>query len=273
LASLAGIGRLGAAVVPAPRKSQVSAHRLNHRVTAPRVQIAASRAAASVRGRLAEDLRRLCDDAGVSQTALSRAAGVPQGFISRILAGDARPSIETYAKLASAIGADLSARLYPNTGPAIRDRHQARILEGLLEQLHPRWQAFSEVAVRSPARGWIDVALHDSRERRLVATEVQSELRRLEQLVRWSREKADSLPSWDGWARLGEEPDVSLLLIVRRTRATHQLAREFGRQLALAYPVHPDDAVAALTGVAPWPGSALVWARLDADRVHLLPGR
>lgn len=255
------------------RKSPVSAHSLNHRVTTPRVEIAASRVASLVRSRLAEDLRRLCDDAGVSQDALSRAAGVPQGFISRILAGNARPSIETYAKLASAIGADLSARLYANTGPTIRDRHQARILEGLLAQLHPRWQVFTEVAVRNPARGWIDAALHEDRERKLVATEIQSDLRRLEQLVRWSREKADSLPSWAGWSRLGQEPDVSLLLVVRRTRATQQLAREFGRQLRVAYPAHPDDAVAALTGVAPWPGSALVWARIDSDRMNLLSGR
>ncbi|MBI2764157.1 MAG: helix-turn-helix transcriptional regulator [Chloroflexi bacterium] len=238
-----------------------------------RVEVAASRTASSVRGRLAEDLRRLCGDAGVSQDALSRAADVPQGFISRILAGNARPSIETYAKLASAIGADLSARLYPNTGPTIRDRHQARILEGLLRQLHPRWQVFTEVAVRNPARGWIDAALHEDRERKLVATEVQSDLRRLEQLLRWSREKADALPSWAGWSRLGEEPDVSMLLVVRRTRATQQLAREFGRQLRVAYPAHPDDAVSALTGVVPWPGSALVWARIDADRVRLLSGR
>ena len=47
------------------------------------------------------------------------------------------------------------------------------------------------------------------------------ELRRLEQLVRWSaREGRASLPSWEGWPHLGEEPAISRLLVVRRTRAT-----------------------------------------------------
>lgn len=54
--------------------------------------------------------------------------------------------METYARLAAALGADLSARLYPNTGPAIRDRHQAGIPEALLALLHPRWRPHTEVA-------------------------------------------------------------------------------------------------------------------------------
>ena len=39
------------------------------------------------------------------------------------------------------------------------DRHQARILEALLEARHPRRQPHTEVAVRQPTRGWIDLAL------------------------------------------------------------------------------------------------------------------
>ena len=149
-----------------------------------------------------------------------------------------------------ALGADLSIRLYPNTGPSIRDRHQAGILEALLTSKHPRWHAYPEVGVRRPSRGWIDAALHDPRERTLVATEIQSELRRLEQLIRWSGEKAASLPSWDRWPALGEEPEVSQLLVVRDTRATRAVAREFGRVLRAAFPAHPDDALAALTSTA-----------------------
>ena len=52
----------------------------------------------------------------------------------------------------------------PNTGPLIWDRHQARIVEGLLGKLHPRWRPATEVGVTRPARGWIDVVLHDARE-------------------------------------------------------------------------------------------------------------
>jgi transcriptional regulator with XRE-family HTH domain len=231
------------------------------------------RASEQVRRRLAEDLLRLCDDTGVTQRALARASGVSQAYIARILACRAAPSVETYVRLALPLGADLSARLYPNTGPTIRDRHQARILEGLLAALSPRWHAFAEVAVRHPGRGWIDAALHAAREQVVVATEIQSELRRLEQLIRWSAEKAASLPSWEGWPHLDGDPTVSRLLVVRRTRSNVETARAFERQLLVAYPAHPDDALAALTGDRPWPGPAMLWAQVDSAGVRLLARR
>ena len=87
-----------------------------------------------------------------------------------------------------------------------------------------------------------------------------------------SREAA-ALPSWDAWRRLGAEPTVSRLLVVRRTRSTRAVAAEFERQLRVAYPAHPDDAIAALTGTAPWPGPALVWVVLDGVRTRFASGR
>ena len=233
---------------------------------------AAARAAGRARERVVEDIERLCADAGIPLETLANAAGVPASYLRRIMAGDARPSIETYAKLALPLGADLSTRLYPNTGPLIRDRHQARIVEALLAQLHPRWRATTEVGVRQPARGWIDVVLSEPREAQIVAAEVESDIRRIEQLVRWARMKADALPSWERWPA-DATPRISQLLIVRRTRSTRQTAIEFAGQLALAYPAHPQDAFAALTGTTAWPGSALVWAQIDGDRVRFLPTR
>jgi len=132
---------------------------------------------------------------------------------------------------------------------------------------------FTDAAVRRPGRGWIDAALHDAAARLLVATELQSELRRLEQMLRWSEEKAASLPSWDGWPRLGEKPAVTRLLVVRLTRATRITAAALERQLRVAYPAHPGDALAALMGTAPWPGPAFVWAVIDGEQTRLVPGR
>lgn len=200
-------------------------------------------------------------------------SGVDPSFLRLIEDGTAKASIETYEMLALALGADLSARLYPNTGPAIRDRHQARIAEALLEILDPRWKAFPEVAVRHPSRGWIDLVLHEARAGQVVATEIQSDLRRLEQLLRWIPEKAASLPSWDGWPHLGAVTETSELLIVRSTRATRQVGREFELQLAAAYPGHPADAIAALSGATPWPGAALIWAELEPNRVRFIGRR
>ncbi|HEY4269244.1 MAG TPA: helix-turn-helix transcriptional regulator [Galbitalea sp.] len=232
---------------------------------------AASRAAERARARLVEDIERLCADAGIAPERLANSAGVPGSCLRRIMAGKASPSLETYAKLAVPLGADLSTRLYPNTGPLIRDRHQGRIAEALLGALHPRWRAATEVGVRQPARGWIDVVLHEERERRVVAVEIESDIRRIEQQVRWAQMKAESLPSWEGWPVEGAE--ISRLLIVRRTRATQQTALEFSRQLSAAYPAHPEDAVAALTGIARWPAAAMIWAQIGPDRVRFHTSR
>ncbi|MBF8290633.1 MAG: family transcriptional regulator [Chloroflexi bacterium] len=221
---------------------------------------ASVRTADRVRVAAATDVVRLRADAGLSRAELARGSGVDPSYLWRIERGAVTPSLATYAQIAAALGADLSVRLYPNTGPAIRDRHQAQILEALLATLHPRWKPYPEIAVRRPSRGWIDVGLHDQRNGILVATEIQSELRRLEQLIRWSGEKAASVASWEGWGRLGDETTVSQLLIVRDTRATRAVATEFRRTLDAAFPAHPDDALAALMGTAPWPGPALLWA-------------
>jgi transcriptional regulator with XRE-family HTH domain len=222
---------------------------------------------------MGEEVRRLREDAGVARSQLAAAAGIDVAFLRRIENGAERPSVDTYAKLATTLGADLSFRLYPNTGPNIRDRWQARILEALLRDLHPRWRPYPEVAVRYPSRGWIDVGLHAPRDGLFIGVEIQSDLRRLEQLLRWFPEKIASLPSWEGWAHLGDGREPSSLLIVRSTKATRAIARQFERQLAAAYPAHPADAIAALTSTSSWPGPALIWAEIEPTRVRFVMRR
>jgi len=236
---------------------------------------AAYRAAERARAKLRDDIERLCADAGISIAALARSAGVPYAHLWRIMAGRSNASLETYAKLAAPLGADLATRLYPNTGPAIRDRHQGPILEHLLEIRAQRWLPFTEVGVMRPARGWIDVVLADREAGLLVAVEIESDLRRIEQTVRWSREKAESLPSWQGWHAIAVEgrSSISQLLVVRRTRSNVRIGTEFSHQLSAAYPAHPEDAIRALTGAAHWPGAALVWATIEPGRVRLVPTR
>jgi transcriptional regulator with XRE-family HTH domain len=234
---------------------------------------AARRVADRARTALVADLERAMTDAGITARELARESGVDSGYLCRILAGGVRPSLDTYARLAAPMGLDLSARLYPSTGPAIHDRLSAPMLELLLREAHRRYDRYLEVAVRRPSRGWIDLLLHEPRDRLAIASELQAELRRLEQLLRWQGAKADSLPSWDGWGHLCEEPQISRLLVVRRTRATRAVATAFAQQLRLAYPAHPDDALAALTGTAPWPGPALVWVVVDARVARFAQGR
>ena len=86
-------------------------------------------------------------------------------------------------------------------------------------------------------------------------------MQRLEQLLRWSGAKADALPSAEAWPfDTTGAPRISKLLIVRSTASNGTLATTFERTLAPAYPGDPWQALAALRGDSPWPGSAMLWA-------------
>jgi transcriptional regulator with XRE-family HTH domain len=227
-----------------------------------RSSVEASRRAESIARALAEEIRRLREDCGMSQRALARAAGVPQSMISRIEGGGQVPSVETCSRLATGLGADLSIRLYPNTGPQIRDRHQARIAEALVRSLPQRWKAFLEVGVRQPVRGWIDLVLVDRPGATVIAAEIETSPQRFEQMLRWAGSKAEAIGSAAAYP-FGIEgvPAVHRLLILRDTEANRALVTAFGAQLRAAYPADPWQARAAITGESAWPGAALLWAR------------
>jgi hypothetical protein len=126
--------------------------------------------------------------------------------------------------------------------------------------LHPRWGVTPEVPVRRPVRGWVDLVFADPAEPALIATELESGLHRIEQLIRWSAEKADGIGA------------TSRLLVVRWTRSNREAAASARRLLREAYPADPRDALEALTGTATWPGSAMLWARIDRGRAELVEG-
>ena len=181
-------------------------------------------------------------------------------------------SLKSLARASAALGGELSVRFYPGTGPKIRDHIQAAILEALLREIHPRWKRFIEVPVYRPVRGVIDLVLHDPTIPVVVAVEIQSELRRLEQLVRWSNQKRDALPSADLWqiAAAANSPPVSALLVVRSTRATRAVVSDHPEQLRALYPAHAAGIHVALTTDAPWPGAGLLWASVDGGRARLM---
>ncbi len=173
--------------------------------------------------------------------------------------------------LSSALGADLAIRAYPTTGPAISDRFQAPIVEELLQIASPAWRRSAEVGVTRPARGFIDLVLDRRRPLEVVATEVQTRLDRLEQMIRWSQDKASSLPSADPWAAIDGTPVVHRLLVVRSTAATRDVARRFEATLRTQYPARTIDVYEALTTIdCPWPGNGILWADVRGDVVRIL---
>jgi len=214
-----------------PGKHQVSATWSNRvmptvRIVRPRrtSQTLVGRRARDLRIRIGADIRQMREDSGATQRELSDAAGIDHGYLSLIERGLREPSITALTAIATALGADASIRLYPGAGPRLRDPIQARITEALLRILHPRWDRMLEVPVIRPARGFIDVVILDRPQSIAICTEIQSELRRLEQLLRWANEKALALPSALFWDRMGETPRIDRLLVVRSTRSNREIA-------------------------------------------------
>jgi transcriptional regulator with XRE-family HTH domain len=220
---------------------------------------------------LAADLRRVRLDRGLSQRAVAEAAGIDPSLLSRIEGGSREPSLQTLVALVTAMGMEPSVRFYPTDGPRIFDRTQAPILEALLRSAHARWQVALEVAVSRPSRGVIDAVLHNPDLADVVATEIQGELRRAEQQLRWSGMKADALPSARAWPwGIRGEPDVHRLLVLRSSEATRGIVRALPELFRTAYPVPEVDAFHALTAGTAWPGDAIIWADVDAGRTRIL---
>jgi transcriptional regulator with XRE-family HTH domain len=233
------------------------------------------RRARAIRHDLGAEITALRESSGLSMRALALAAGISPSTERAIEGGTHSPSIEVLARVAQVLGAGLGVRLYAGTGPRIYDHLQAPMLQALLHILHPRWTRRLEVPVYGQARGIIDLVLEDASEPMVVACEAQSQLRRLEQQVRWASMKADALaeahhPADGVGAAAAGCGAVSRLLLLRSTQATRHVVTEFAELLAVAYPARYVDLLAAITGNAPWPGPGLVWCTVQSEGVRIL---
>jgi len=228
-----------------------------------------SRRTRNVLANVTSDLERLRNDAGISRSRLAEAAGIDPGYLTRVFAGERKPTVAVLVALCRALGADLSIRAFPTTGPNIHDKSQAAIVEELLRIVHPTWLRSVEVAVVRPSRGFIDLVLQRIPD--VVATEVQTRIDRLEQQIRWSRDKAASLPSSDLWQRILGDRSICRLLVLRNTPANREMARRFEATLRAAYPARAADVFAALTEPdRGWPGDGILWADLRGGKARTL---
>jgi transcriptional regulator with XRE-family HTH domain len=220
------------------------------------------------------ELRRLRLDTGLSQRAVARAVGIHHSHIAAIEAGADSPSLRTLARLATALGMDVSIRFYPSAGPRLRDHVQARMVEGVLRSIDPRWRPYLEVAVYRPVRGVVDLALADPSVGQLAVSEHHSELRAADQQLRWAQLKAEAIASARSWPfGLTEDAttDVVRLLFLRNTERNRRTATELAATLATAYPASASATVAVLTGAAGrLPGHAVVWVTVDGTGARLL---
>jgi transcriptional regulator with XRE-family HTH domain len=218
----------------------------------------------SLRASVGRQVLEARTDAGVSRRQLAAAAGIDPAHLWRIESGSANASLEVLMAISACLGSDLGVRLFPGHGPRLHDRFQAPMLEALLRCLGPRWLPIPELPVPL-ARGVIDLVLRDRTTGLAIACEAQSELRRLEQVLRRLSEKAAAL------AALEPQPTgFSTVLLLRSTRETRALARLYESTLAAAFPARTQAVVAALSGSDPWPGSAIVWVRLERGAAAIL---
>jgi transcriptional regulator with XRE-family HTH domain len=222
----------------------------------------AARRARRIRLGLGEEIRQAREDAGISLSRLARIAGVSKSHVHAIETGLSEARLETAARVGAALGLELSARFYPGTGPLVRDHIQAAMAEALLNVLHECWRRSLEVPVYQPVRGVIDLML-EADDEPLVACEAQSELRRLEQQLRWSRMKADALAEARG-------RPVSSLLLLRSTRRTRAVVSEFAETVRAAFPASTSSALESLSGASAWPGGAVLWCTVEQGRARVL---
>jgi transcriptional regulator with XRE-family HTH domain len=220
------------------------------------------------------ELRRMRLDSGLSQRAVASAMDIDNSHLSKVEAGLRAPSLDTLTRTAAALGMDVSVRFYPSSGRRLRDHVQARMGEGLLRILHPRWHPFLEVAVYRPVRGVIDLVLADAAQPQLAATELHSEIRAVDQQLRWAQLKAEAINSAKAWpfGLMGNAaPHAVRLLVLRNSRPNRDLVRDLAQTFAAAYPALAAETVQALTGATgTLPGHAILWLNVDAAGVRLL---
>jgi transcriptional regulator with XRE-family HTH domain len=229
------------------------------------------RAAESLRARGIE-FRRYREDAGLSKAAVARAAGIDPTHLRLIEDGERDASSIVLARVAAALGAEVSTKLFPSGRPPIRDRFQAPMLEAFLHELPARWATSVEVAVHRPVRGFIDAVVGDPEAARVVTIEAHSEIRRLEQQIRWAIAKSDALPSSPVWPLFAHDmaapPAISRILLLRSTVATREVANAFADTLAAAYPADPADLRRAIHDPdVPW-----AWVRDHLGAARGQPG-
>ena len=84
-----------------------------HRPGSNHVDLEAARRERDLRHALALDLRRQCEDAGISQAALARAAHLSTAQVSRLLSARESPSLRGLIALSVALDARIILRIDP----------------------------------------------------------------------------------------------------------------------------------------------------------------
>jgi transcriptional regulator with XRE-family HTH domain len=95
--------------------------------------------------RIAEEIRALRRDAGVSLRELSAVTGLHPSHIARIEAAKTNASVEALTAIGIALGAELSVKYFAGSGPRLVDRFQLAMVDSFVRGLDQRWSVRLEV--------------------------------------------------------------------------------------------------------------------------------
>lgn len=189
----------------------------------------------------------------LTQADVARAVGTSRSVVSAIEHGDPAVSLKVRFRCAEVLGFRLRLPAYPDGTPRLYDQNHSRIIEHLLALRHPRWHASVEAPVPGPGHRSTDVRLECGID--IVLAEIETRLRRWEQIVRETHDKARAVAEDVGPGRR-----VHALLVLPPTRHNRELVRGLAGSVAAAFPADEQAIRRALTGAEePWPGDGLLW--------------
>jgi transcriptional regulator with XRE-family HTH domain len=201
--------------------------------------------------RFADDFRELRLRIGVSQRAVAEAIGVDPSVINRLERADPSVSPVIRARACAVLGADFRMQLYRERSALIYDAAHARIVERLVRMVGSGWRVNLEAPL--PGRRSIDACLQSPR--CIVIGEVESRVRRLEEIQRELHSKRDAAIE-----RYGQDRRIHVLLVLPPTHHHRALIREHASQITASFPARQSAIKAALADASlPYPGDAILW--------------
>ena len=201
-----------------------------------------------------EEMREFRLRLGVSQAAVARAIGVSRSAICELEQGDPTISPLTRARAAAVLGATFKFAVYPDGTPLIHDAAHARIVERLLAIRNRRWRATVEAPIPGLGRRSADLRLDHGRD--IVLFEIETRIRRLEEIVREQHEKRAAVHD-EGTS--ADRP-VHVVLVLPPTRHHRTLVGAHPETIRTAYPTRSASLRAALeASTGDWPGDGLLW--------------
>lgn len=205
--------------------------------------------------RIGQELRDARLDRSLSVDAVATALNMSNAEVSRIeRALSPRVPLVTLARMAAAVGLDLSARLFPGATP-LRDAAQVELLSDFRATLHRslRWATEVPLPIAGDQRAW-DAAVSGPDwcfgvEAETLPRDAQALIRRLQLKLR------------DGGLD-------GVLLVLRHTRRTREFLHASADELAGAFPVPGRRASELLAaGFEPDGNAAILVPRRAAQRV------